>query len=279
MLEAGEGIFRPTSKGASIHWGPRTTIESQILAGPSKESLAVVHEATGREPVEFEITGHRPGSEIYWQCRHRKDKSSAWLESEIRRNRTRRNAGERFQVAIVADSHYGSAQHQAKRRENIVQCREVVREEPADFGIWLGDESSALFGGDLDTDARIESVVRERWRNWRQFMQPLLAEMPTFMVLGNLEGEAGFYQQLNRESGVFLQRWATIARKRYFPNPLPTTYGEGGEDERWRGFIDSGKTGGADERATALRCRITLHGLGVTHCSLCWMFTDTPTSG
>jgi hypothetical protein len=123
----------------------------------------------------------------------------------------------------------------------------AAQDEPADFGIWLGDEACALFGGDSEKDARTEPVVRESWRTWRQFMQPLLAQLPTFLVLGNHEGEAGFYQQFNRERDVHLQRWATIARKQYFPNPLPTTYREGGENEGLRGILDIGMAGGAND--------------------------------
>ena len=56
-----------------------------------------------------------------------------------------------------------------------------------------------------------------RWRTWRLACGDLLSKTPAFMVLGNHEGECGFYQAFRRDSQVaYLQRWGTIARKRFF---------------------------------------------------------------
>jgi hypothetical protein len=118
----------------------------------------------------------------------------------------------------------------------------ILADEP-DFVVFLGDEAGVHFVHDRLT-RRTEGMAASRWRNWRSYFERLVASVPSFMVLGNHEGEAGFYQSF---AGVPLQRRATVARKRHYLNPLPDTYAEGGENEGWRGDQRSKETGGAND--------------------------------
>jgi hypothetical protein len=116
-----------------------------------------------------------------------------------------------------------------------------------DFVIFLGDEAGITARHDLPGFMR-QQRADERWHLWRATSGPLLSSLPSFMVLGNHEGEAGFYQSERSGPGfAYYQRWGTIARKRHCLNPLPETYPEGGENEGWAGDPKSEATGGGEE--------------------------------
>ena len=246
LLEVREGIFRPTLTGATVHWTPRARTESQVLAGTSKADLRLIKELTSSDAVEVLIDGFEEDTEFFWQCKHRQAPDDPWTESAVRICRTRRLSGTTFQLALFADSHYYSARSIPALVQNISQCMEAVRKGPHDFCVFLGDEAGVHFAGDRDA-RHSRDLARERWRQWRDVAADLLADVPSFMVLGNHEGEAGFYQEMEEERGAYLQRWGTIERKRHFLNPVPLTYPEGGENEYWRGTSGRGPTGGAEE--------------------------------
>ncbi|MEZ6085036.1 MAG: metallophosphoesterase family protein [Phycisphaerae bacterium] len=245
-----------------------------MLAGTSKADLRLIKELTSSDAVEVLIDGFEEDTEFFWQCKHRQPPDDPWTESAVRICRTRRLSGTTFQLALFADSHYYSARSIPALVQNISQCMEAVRKGPHDFCVFLGDEAGVHFAGDRDA-RHSRDLARERWRQWRDVAADLLADVPSFMVLGNHEGEAGFYQEMEEERGAYLQRWGTIERKRHFLNPVPLTYPEGGENEYWRGTSGRGPTG-VPRKAIARRCRITLRGRGVMRYSLFWMCIVIP---
>lgn len=249
LMEVREGLFRPTARGATIHWIPNGVVESQVLAGRSESELAVVYDQTSADPVRVVLDQFDGMREFHWQIRHRRKGQEKWQTTPTARCRLARRPGETFTAALFADSHFDSARNHPKTRENITLGAQAVIDDHPDFGVFIGDEVGITVGylrkePGVRQDA---SLAMTRWLEWRQFIGALLANVPTFFVLGNHEGEAGYYQDMNLKGDIFAQRWSTIARKRYFLNPLPTTYPEGGEDEGWRGSADRESTGGADE--------------------------------
>jgi hypothetical protein len=239
LLEVPEGVFRPTAGGATVHWVPNGAIESRLWAGPSKDALKVIGTVRSSDPVEMEIGGFEGADQVFWRCEHRSTKNDDWSRSPTRAVRTTRKRGDQFKMALYADSHYFRASQSPKRLENIRRCMQAVVKDEPDFCVFIGDEVGIAFDY-LTTrpgDVRDESIAFTHWQKWRRFMEPLLASIPSYFVLGNHEAEAGYYQDFNLEGSVFVQRWSTIARKRYYLNPLPTTYPEGGENDGW---TDSG---------------------------------------
>ncbi len=248
ILEVAEGIFRPTAVGATVHWVPSGTVESQILAGTSVKNLEIVKSVTSGNPVEVKLEAFSGVDQFFWQCRHRRESNDKWIDSPTRSCRTQRRAGETFRVALFADSHYYSALRRPKGLQNIKDCVNAVQEEDPDFGVFIGDEVGLVVAylQERPGIAEGELLVQKHWREWRQFINPLLAKMPTFFILGNHEAEAGYYQKVIGHGNAPLQTWATNARKRYYLNPLPTTYDEGGEDQDSKSGVvagDSAETG------------------------------------
>lgn len=249
LLEAPPALFRPAERGCTLHWIPRTEIESRIVVGAEPHSLDVVYEGRSGRPTTatIELTSPQP-AELRFQ--YRGSGRREWAERRLGPVRLGRRRGESFRVALVADSHIYHALPRAL--ENFQKTLEWVARDNPDFVIFLGDEA----GVHSFRDRRGASAERagERWRFWRHQCAELLSAYPSFMVLGNHEGEAGFYRRHERAGVVeHLQRWGTVARKRHFLNPGPATYPEGGEDEKWRGEEGDPAVGdGSDGNASPL---------------------------
>ena len=219
--------------------------QTQVLCGKSPDDLAPCAEADSTGPTSVVLSGLSPDSDVWYRVRSRPP-DGPWSELAPQRFRTARERGGEYTVALIADAHLQNCLRRPGSLENLDRTIAAILEDAPDFAIFLGDEPGVHHS--LDTAGITQKIALERWRDWRLRYARLLEVVPSFFVIGNHEGEAGFYREL-RERGAteYLQRWGTIARKRYFLNPLPATYPEGGENEGWIGDPASPATGGADE--------------------------------
>jgi predicted phosphodiesterase len=217
------------------------------LAGIDPDRLTTVRELSSNGPTQVQIDTLPPDSTAYLQCQFRRKGSSQWHARPVRTLATARAQGKAFRIALLADSHAYYAKQHAEYSRNIANaCDHVLRDNP-DFVIFLGDEASVRYRDDKPGFMNQDRAI-ERWKLWRTQFAPLLASLPSYLVIGNHEGEAGYYQKFNHGGTVnYYQRWGTIARKRFFLNPLPSTYPEGGENQGWSGARHSRATGGASD--------------------------------
>lgn len=249
-LSAPEALFRPTAQGATVHWVARDAVQAQVLAGTSPERLAPVADLTATGPAEALLTGFAADTDVYYRCRFRRVPDEPWVERPLQRFHTARPAGSSFRVALIADTHGWLAGQMPAMVPNINKVIATAVAEKPDFVIFLGDEAGIRAGQRVSGVPGALSQARAAglWGIWRRLYAPLLAAVPSYMVLGNHEGEGGFQQEQATDFGTcYYQRWGTIARKQYCLNPLPDTYPEGGENEGWVGASASPATGGADE--------------------------------
>ncbi|MCH7720350.1 MAG: metallophosphoesterase [Planctomycetes bacterium] len=248
LMKVPEGLFRPTRTGCVLQWVPNATVEARVLAGPTAKELDVVKQIISADPAEITLSNARSGEEFFFQMQYRRPGDSEWLHRPVRRVQTQRSAGESFRVALIADSHVYHAHRIGQDMTNLSKtCDRVLADRP-DFVVFLGDEAGVHYLKDPPGFMNQQRAY-ERWALWRNSFADVIAAVPTYMVLGNHEGEAGYYQQHRMGKGPvgYLQRWGTIARKRYCLNPLPDTYPEGGENENWKGDPTSPATGGAGD--------------------------------
>lgn len=245
LLAGEEALFRPTPEGCTIHWIPRGPLEARVVAGSSPGAMTTVYEGVSDEPSEVVISAHGGGTELHLQCSFRPPGAKTWNIRPVRRIRRTRSAGQSYRVALIADSHVYASPVRPRCMENIIATSDQVCSDDPDFTIFLGDEGGVYYLADKPGYMN-QQRADQRWAIWRGAFAPLLARVPSFLVLGNHEGEAGYHQRHPAETGeAYLQRWGTIARKRHLCNPLPGTYPEGGEDEGWSGLLEA--TGGARE--------------------------------
>ncbi len=234
LLVCTEAIFRPTADGASLHWVASEPIDARVSWGAHPDALEFVQEFECEGPTEFDLHGLAAEPRAYFQLEVRPRGASEYSARPLRSFHTARTEGETYRVALIADSHVYALHTAPGSRENLRVAMQRCLEDELDFVVFLGDEAGVHFYNDSVQTINAEAAL-ERWSFWRRTYTPLLEAVPSFMVLGNHEGEAGYYRELQRPKGVLnLQRWGTVARKQYLLNPLPTTYPEGGEDGDFR---------------------------------------------
>ena len=247
LLVAPEALFRPTDGGCTLQWIARVPCEARVLAGAAPDALLEFSTVKSLGPAEVNIVGAAPDSDLFVQCEFRAQQADEWIRQPVRRVHTQRAAGQTFKAILVADTHPYAALNKPGGRENTLAAQLQIIEEQPDFVIFLGDEASMIRNIYRGRAVTPEQAL-EDWLRWRTLYADMLAQIPSMMVLGNHEGEAGYYQAYENDNGtLFLQRWATIARKQMLLNPGPLTYPEGGENDKWTGDPESPATGGAEQ--------------------------------
>lgn len=115
----------------------------------------------------------------------------------------------------------GSRKHYAAWRT----MTDVIQYAVPEFVIWGGDTwflDVAADPGKSDINSNMLSACA----TFRNFWAPLLARSVAYYILGNHEAELHYQQNANAGDDVAAQKQATIARKRFFHNPIPTTNDE-----------------------------------------------------
>jgi len=186
----------------------------------------------------LKITGLQPNRKYFYQVQYEtSDDPGVWVNVPcIGEFYSQKTSGESFSFCLVADAHWGHAwqvQPGSPQRWTGEQClRRILEDRDFDFCVDLGDSPYPL---------TIRSAVEalNRYADWRAIMAGITARMPVFLVLGNHEQEAGFFQRGTDHPPQYLwnhlsatqyqQKWATEARLRFVPNPRGDTYPQGGE--------------------------------------------------
>lgn len=233
LLSCSEAIFRPTPAGATLHWIAKHPLDARVSWGHRADDLEHSRVVQSLGPTEFVLDSLAPAREAYYRLEVRPAGEGEYRARPVRPFQTGRRPEESFRVGLIADSHLHVLNRTEGARVNMESTIRRCLEDDLDFVIFLGDEAGVHFYG--DTAATIDQEkARARWQFWRLCYAPLLEAIPSFVVIGNHEGEAGFCERLLINGApLYLQRWGTNARKQYVLNPLPTTYPEGGENAGW----------------------------------------------
>ncbi|MCP4248645.1 MAG: hypothetical protein GY778_16490 [bacterium] len=231
LLAAQEAVFRPTASGCTVQWVPNGLVEARVLAGPERSGLTLVRELASADATEVIVGGSPSDSDLYWQCQFRRPGDHDWIDRPVRRMHTARPAGTEFRVALIADSHINAVASVATAAENLRRANAAVLADHPDFVVLLGDEACVK-------KVSAAADANERWRSWRGWFAELVGQIPSFLTIGNHEREHSFQPLPGRSKEIdthLAQAGATIARKRYYLNPLPDTHPEGGENSAWAG--------------------------------------------
>lgn len=128
-----------------------------------------------------------------------------------------KSVGKAFTFTVQADSH---------RDENSdldlyqTTLNNVLSENP-DFHIDLGDTFMS------EKLAKTESEAVQRYLEDKSYFSKIMAAMPLFLVNGNHEGENGWDMGSTINN---VANWASAARLKYFPNPIPDKLYSGSAD-------------------------------------------------
>ena len=156
-------------------------------------------------------------TKYFYRLKYRKSGTTAVITRPEFSFHTARPAGEPFTFVIEADPHLDAASDTALYH----LCLKNQLEDNPDFMIDLGDN----FMTDKLNNPLTHQVPRDtipyRCKLLRSFYEIIGHSVPIFLVLGNHEGEAGWY--LNGTANN-VAVWDTKYRKKYYSNPEPNGF-------------------------------------------------------
>lgn len=169
------------------------------------------------EPLQLALDGLAPGTRHVYRVHFLATGSTTPSLSAEYAFRTARPAGSTFTFTLQADSHLDENANLEQYRRTLGN---VLADAP-DFHIDLGDtfmteKHSGPFTSVVQ-QASSQSVVDTRYAYERGNFGLVSHSVPIFLVNGNHEGEAGW---LTNGTASNIGVWATLARKRYYLNPV-----------------------------------------------------------
>ena len=170
---------------------------------------------TANVPVEVLIEGLNPNTRHYYRLVFKASGSSTWLPGNEYTFHTQRAEGETFKFTIISDSHLGQT-FSGNSPERYEQTTLNVAADQADFHLDMGD---AFIVESITDQAGAYDVYAAQ----RPYFGNFSHSSPVFLAIGNHENEEGW----NLDDAFSKALAGNIARKRYFPNPVPGSFYSG----------------------------------------------------
>lgn len=210
-------LGRPTHHSVTVNAVPREDIEVFFEWGtePGVFSNAMPPQmfAAGT-PAEMTIDHLSADTDYVYRMRYRRPGEDSFAASDEHRFHTWRPEGCPFTFDIQADSHLDEGVDPAI----YIQSLQNILEDRPDFLLDLGD---TFMSGKLAQD---QEEVIGRHLLQRDYFGYACHSVPLFLTLGNHEGELGWLLDGTPEN---IAVWATKARQRYYPNPVPDDFYSG----------------------------------------------------
>lgn len=207
-------LGRPTSSSvtASVLSNDRD-LDVRFRVGTQSGSYTTqtsTYTLTAGTPREIVLSGLQANTKYYYRMDYAAPGGSTFFLGAEHSFRTQRSAGSTFSFVIEADPHL----YDIKGNSDLYQItlRNQAADSP-DFMIDLGD----TFGDDHDVNLSYADMLQLH-ADYRPYLGSVCNSVPFFFVLGNHEGECGAYMDGTADN---LAVRATLARKLYYPNPVP----------------------------------------------------------
>jgi len=217
-----ELLGRPTDHGITIQTIFSDSAQVRVLYGVTSGAYTDVtpwYTFGPDEPAEITIYGLSPDTRYYYCVLHRQPGDTITINRAEHTFHTQRVQGSTFTFVVQADPHLDEQSDTALYR----LCLNNQLDDAPDFMVDLGDflMSDKLRNGSNQVP---QDTVPYRCELLRSYYDEVCHSMPLFNVLGNHEGETGWYRDGTADN---LAIWSTNERKRYFLNPSPDAFYSG----------------------------------------------------
>jgi uncharacterized protein (TIGR03437 family) len=169
----------------------------------------------GGTPVNAVIDRLQPNTRYFYRMRYRETGASAFTASAEHSFRTQRTRGSTFSFAIQADPHMDE-------NSDADVYKLTLQNELASGPDFLIDVGDTFMSDKLQPIT--QQAIMDRVLLLRSFYDVTCHSVPLFLGLGNHEGEWGRNLTANGQNVAI---WDTLARKQYFPNPVPDSFFSG----------------------------------------------------
>jgi len=166
-------------------------------------------------PDEIDITGLSVDTKYYYRMQYKIIGAATYTATPEYTFHTQRSIGSTFSFTIEADEHL----YDKKGVDNMyrVTLKNEADDNP-DFMITLGD----IFGDDHHPSDITSQTLDSLHKYYRPFLGNICHSVPFYDCLGNHEGEKDHYLDSMPPNNMAV--YATLARKKYYPNPYPNGF-------------------------------------------------------
>lgn len=215
-FEGKEILGRPTDESVTVNFVSLVDLEVVVEYGPGnlnqRTPPSIVKAGTAGEIL---VRGLRPGSNYSYRLGYRRPGTlDPFQYNPMRRFRTQQPPGSPFTFTIQADSHTWAYWAAAQPEEDHLALYERtlanIRLDQPDFHFALGDFSMTEYSLTYHN-------AWDRYACQRNYLDEILHSIPFFLVIGNHEGELGYFMAEADSVAV----WAERARRVFIPNPPP----------------------------------------------------------
>jgi uncharacterized protein (TIGR03437 family) len=213
-----ELLGRVTNRSVTVNVAADKDLEVYFEYGTSSgaySSQTATATCPGGTPFNAVMDKLQPDTRYFYRMRYRPPGAASFLAGAEHTFRTQRPRGSSFSFAIHADPHMDDNSDSAVY---TLTLQNTLAAAP-DFLIDLGD----TFMSDK-LQPVTQPAILDRVLLLRSFYDIACHSVPLFLGLGNHEGEWGRHLNAN---GQNVAVWDTIARKQYFPNPVPDAFFSG----------------------------------------------------
>ena len=218
-----EMLHRPENTSISIEAIFDTVVQARVYYGTAsgvytnQTSWQIFNtDTTGEAVVIIVLANLTQDTKYYYKLQYGKPGDTAVVNRPEHSFHTARPAGQSFTFVIQADPHMDANSDSALYR----LCLQNQSDDNPDLMIDLGDFIMT------DKLKNVHNVVPEdtvpyRCKLLRSFYESINHSIPLFNVMGDHEGEEGWYIN-GTPNNVAV--WDTKYRKKYFMNPLPDSF-------------------------------------------------------
>ena len=230
LFVASELLGRPTDRSVTVNLVPLADLEIYLEYGTesgvyTNQTSAVM--GSRDTPIEIVMEGLLSNTRYYYRTRYRRAGETEFKRRGEYTFHTYRPPGTTFTFSIQACAHLDGR----SSLELYHRSLENVAAYQSDFLIDLGDTFMCNKHSEpLTATVRPapDYITVERRYLYERGNFGKITSIPLFLVNGNHDGEEGW--SLNgTPNNVAI--WATMARKKYYPNPIPDVFYSGDSDE------------------------------------------------
>jgi hypothetical protein len=213
-----ELLGRPTSNSITINVAADKDLEVYFEYGTASGAYGAQTAAAtfpGGTPFNTVIDKLDPNTRYYYRMRYRVPGAFAFAAGDEHTFQTQRPPGGTFTFAIQFDPHMDENSDGGVYKLTL---QNELADNP-DFLIDLGD----TFMSDKLQRPTAPSIL-DRVLLLRSYYDTVCHSVPLFLTIGNHEGEWGKNLNGTTENVAI---WDTLARQKYFPNPVPDSFYSG----------------------------------------------------
>jgi hypothetical protein len=172
------------------------------------------------EPTEILVTGLQSNTQYYYRIIYRTPGGSVFTTRPERKCHTQRPPGSTFNFIVQADPHLDEQSDTAV----YARCLQNQLDDNPDFVLDLGDFLMTDKLKRTGTNTIPFDTIPYRCKLLRKYYEKAYHSIPLFNVLGNHEGEAGWF---NNNTANNIAVWDAQQRNKYFNNPEPDGFYSG----------------------------------------------------